>query len=88
MWCKYRNAEEAGNLDKFKHKHSIAEGVMEEIKPVYRGLAHPDLLRKCLHGKTQNVNEAFKSTIWIRAPKNVCLGFKALQLSVSDTVIT
>lgn len=61
---------------------------MEEIKPVYRGLAHPDLLRKCLNGKTQNVNEAFNSTIWIRAPKNVFLGFKTLQLSVSDAVIT
>ena len=44
---------------------------MEEIKPVYRELAHPDLLIKCLHGKTQNMNKVFNSNTWIWVLKNV-----------------
>ena len=70
-WCKYKKAVASGTKDKFIHKNSIPEAVMMAIKPVYQDLAHRDLLKKCLTGKTQNVNESFNNVVWTRVPKNV-----------------
>ncbi|KAJ8865606.1 hypothetical protein PR048_033126, partial [Dryococelus australis] len=70
------------------HEHSIPEAVMEVVKPIYRDFAHPDLLRTCLHVKTQNPNESFNNLIWTRLPKNVFVGIKTLQWSVNDAVIS
>lgn len=60
---------------------------MTAIKPVYQALSHPDLLRKCLHGKTQNVNESLNNVVWSRIPKNVFVGKDTLELGVRDAVI-
>ncbi|KAJ8892426.1 hypothetical protein PR048_005006 [Dryococelus australis] len=60
---------------------------MEVVKPMYRDLAHPDLLRKCLHGKTQNPNESFNNLIWTMLPKKVFVGLKSLQWGVNDAAI-
>ena len=50
-WCKFNRQE-----PNYQH-HGLPLAVMEAIKPIYRDLSQPDLLKKCLHGKTQNVNE-------------------------------
>ncbi|KAG8332497.1 hypothetical protein J6590_108235 [Homalodisca vitripennis] len=65
-WCKYKQAEKERQA--YKHKHSLDKAVCEIIKPTYKDLANPDLLRKCSHGKTQNVNESFNSVLWTRIP--------------------
>lgn len=85
-WCKFRKAEASG--ESFEHKNSIPEAVMEAIKPTYKDLAHPDLLSKCLHGRTQNPNESFNNIIWTRVPKNVFVGIKTLKWGVNDAVLT
>jgi hypothetical protein len=36
------------------------------IKPVLRDLAHPKLLKKYIHGKTQNCDRALNALIWDR----------------------
>ena len=33
--------------------------VIKHLKPIYSELSNEDLLKKCLHGKTQNQNESF-----------------------------
>ena len=76
-WCKYRKTQHSNTS--YSHKHSIPAAVMEIIKPTYRDLAHPDLLKKCLHGQTQNPNESFNNLIWTRIPKNVFVGRKTLK---------
>lgn len=81
-------AESRGEIAKFKHKRSLPEAIMNVIKPVYRALAHPDHLKKCLHGRTQNPNESFNNVIWSRVPKNVFVGLRTLKLGVYDSVIT
>lgn len=63
-WCKY-------GQDGFKHKHGIPEAILEYIIPIYDSLADADLLNKCLHGKTQNVNEALHKLVWDRCSKTV-----------------
>lgn len=85
-WCKFRKAE-AENKP-FQHKNSIPVAVMEAIKPVFRPLANPDLLKRCLHGKTQNVNESFNNVLWTRVPKNVFVGRKTLEIGAYDALIT
>jgi hypothetical protein len=61
---------------------------MEAIKPIFRDLAKPDLLSKCLHGKTQNVNEALNQLIWKRCPKDLFVGSKTVEMGVADAVAT
>ncbi|GFX60394.1 uncharacterized protein TNCV_4076161 [Trichonephila clavipes] len=46
-WCKY-NAAINNNLQKYKHKPSVAKAVRDVIKPVFTDLSHPALLKKCL----------------------------------------
>ena len=85
-WCKYRLAQ-AENKPYF-HKHSIPPAVMEAIKPTFQALSKPELLKKCLHGKTQNVNESFNNVIWSRIPKNTFVGRNTLELGVYDSLLT
>lgn len=82
-WCKY-NRQERNN---YTH-HGLPMAVTEKIKPIYKDLAHPDLLKKCLHGKTQNCNEAFNNVLWSRVPKTTFVGVHTLELGLYDAVLT
>lgn len=68
-WCKYIKARD--NNDQYDHSiHThIPNIVMEEIRPIFKDLSNPVLLRKCLHGGTQNSNESLNSVIWSPVPK-------------------
>ena len=46
------------------------------------------LLEKCLHGRTQNVNEAFNAFVWKRAPKDIFVGKIVLDMSVASAVVS
>ncbi|CAN7979344.1 unnamed protein product, partial [Ixodes persulcatus] len=66
----------------------LPAAVLEVLKPIYQQLAKPELLKKCLHGKTQNANESFNNVVWERAPKNVFLGLETLKIATMDAVLT
>ena len=65
-WCKYKL-----DRDKYKHRNGLPLPVRDFIKPVFKDLAKEELLRKCLHGKTQNANECLNKLIWDRCSKEV-----------------
>ena len=44
------------------------------------------ILKKCLHGRTQNANESFNGTIWNRIPKATHVGLSTLCSGVYDAV--
>ena len=44
------------------------------------------MLKKCLHGKTQNANESFNGTIWNWIPKATHVGLSTLGSGVYDAV--
>ena len=46
-----------------------------------------DLLKKCLHGQTQNANEAFNNCIWRKAPKDTFVARGTLEVAVASAVI-
>ena len=60
--------------------------VIKHIKPIFEVLSRDSLLTKCLHGKTQNQNESFNSTIWTRVPKDTSVGGNTFGLGVMDSI--
>lgn len=83
-WCRYQKSLVSGAS--YQHKDSLPEAVMELIRPIFRDLSHPDLLRKCLHGKTQNSNESLNNIIWSRLPKSIFVQIETLKFGVYDAV--
>ena len=55
----------------------------EQIKPSFERLADDFLLSKCLHGGTQNANEAFHHLIWSKCPKEAFCGRRRIELAVA-----
>ncbi|GFT69180.1 uncharacterized protein TNCV_2253431 [Trichonephila clavipes] len=83
-WCGFKKAETS--CKSYKHKNSLPVAVVEAMRPIFRDLSHPDLLKKCLHGKTQNPNESFHNVIWSRVPKATFVQIETLSLGVYDAV--
>lgn len=69
------------------HKHGLPRAVMDVIKPTFRFLAHPDLLQKCTHGKTQNPNESYNNLIWKRCPKTVFVSSNVVKIAACDACL-
>lgn len=84
-WCGFQKAVSKGNV--YPHKHSLPYEVLEAIKPIYKDLSERSLLKRCLHGQTQNINECFNHIIWERIPKSIFVGIETLKMGVLDAVI-
>lgn len=76
-WCKFNN-----DPQNYKHKHGLPEAIVDLLEPIYDELSDPDLLLKCLHGKTQNNNECLNKLIWDRCSKEVFVGNKTIEDAV------
>lgn len=85
-WCKYNRATLLKHA--FKHKNSVAKPVMDLIKPIFKDLSDPNLLKRCLGGRTQNPNECLNSLIWKYCPKNINSGKKIAELSTNLATAT
>ena len=84
-WCQYqRDVINKTNL--YKPGLGFSKEVIAMVKPIYIDLIKPTELGKCLHGKTQNQNENFNSTLWERVPKTNYCAFDKLELAVYDAV--
>ena len=57
------------------------------IKPIFVDLSDDNLLSKCLHGSTQNVNEALNQIIWNKCPKQVFVEKKMLEIGVYSAML-
>ncbi|OXU17763.1 hypothetical protein TSAR_017066 [Trichomalopsis sarcophagae] len=79
--CKYQKAVAEGKQDAYVHPQTLPEEIFNEIKVVFEKLSEPELLRKCLGGKTQNANESFNNVLWNIAPKTDFVGLETLQIS-------
>lgn len=60
--------------------------MLNKVKPVYADLCTDELLKKCLHGKTQNANESFNGMIWQRVPKDVHASLPIVLFGLYDVV--
>ena len=85
-WCKYQKSVNDGT--EFQgDRINIAEEVYDMIRPVWLRLSENKLLEKCLHGRTQNVNEAFSAFVWHRCPKTIFVGKYIFDISVASAVV-
>jgi len=67
--------------------NSLPIFVLNEIKPVFETLSEKSLLKKCLHGGTQNNNESFHKIIWSYCSKNQFVQRCRLELAVNCAVV-
>ena len=56
------------------------------MEPIYDDLSNPDLLLKCLHGKTQNPNENLHKLIWDHAIKEVFVSKRVVEQAALSAV--
>jgi len=73
-WCGWQR-----DSSSYKHTHGLPDSVVELLEPIFEDLSKPELLSKCLHGKTQNPNECLNKVIWSRCPKDGWAGHKTVQ---------
>lgn len=86
-WCKFNLAKlQRKTYDHTEHFH-LPVNIMSFIKPIFQDLAKPELLEKCLQGRTQNVN-ALNNVIWTYVPKKVFVGIDTLKFGVYEAVTT
>ena len=57
------------------------------LKPIFHDLSKEELLSKCLHGQTQNTNEALNATILARYPENIFVGRRTLEMEVNSAIL-
>lgn len=85
-WCKYHKAIAEGKTYDHKAHTHLPKSVMETIKPIFRDLSNDQLLRRCLHGGTQNPSESLNNVIWSRIPKSTFVMKTTLELGVYEAV--
>lgn len=85
-WCKYQRAKFLNKT--FQDKSTgLPQKIINIVKPVYMELCDQTLLKKCLHGKTQNANEAFNGVLWQILPKEVFVELQTLRFGACIAVI-
>lgn len=61
---------------------------MLAIKKSYKDLANPELLKKCLHGRTQKPNECFNNVVGSKVPKPIFVRLTALKHGVYNAILS
>ena len=64
----------------YKHGAGLPLAVIKEVKAEYVRLSEDNLLKKFLHGKTQNQNKYLNGMVWQRIPKEVHVGSETLPI--------
>ena len=80
-WCGFQRDVAKGTSD-YQHNHPLPTAVANSILPIFEALSDEDLLARCLHGGTQNQNEAINALIWQRATKEAHSGLVVVELAV------
>ncbi|GFU56019.1 uncharacterized protein TNCV_3404881 [Trichonephila clavipes] len=89
----YRLFERSRETRKLQYVEFYGEGDSKShlaVKDIYGidSLCDQNLLRKCLHGKTQNANEAFNGCLWNVVPKEIFVELQTFSLGSYIAVIT
>lgn len=70
-WCEWQRAKANKSLDRYKQSYqTLADDVLNAIRPIYESPSDELLLKRCLGGYTQNANESYNNLIWRMASKN------------------
>ncbi|GFW66982.1 protein C15orf41 homolog [Trichonephila clavipes] len=83
-WCHYKKAQLENKV--YHHKHKLLVAVVEAMRPIFRDLSDPELMKKCLHGSTQNPNESINNVILSCVPKKTLVHIKTLSFGTYDAI--
>ncbi|RUS69872.1 hypothetical protein EGW08_022368 [Elysia chlorotica] len=84
-WCFYQRALTKQPFEPSVHEQStfLNSDVAPHVRKVYERLTDPELLGRCLLGKTQNTNESLHSVIWAKCPKHTFSGLNRVKIGVT-----
>ena len=90
-WCFIKRAEARNEVPLPKHTeqhHSthLQKSIALKLIPVYRRMSEESLLKRMMHGGTQNTNECLNGMIWARCPKTTFMGLRRVQSAVARAV--
>jgi hypothetical protein len=85
-WCKFQ-ADIANGTKDYVDKPGLPSHLRDALKPIFTRLSSPELLSKCLHGTTQNNNEALNGVIWQKCPKEVFVERQTLEVGVCSAIV-
>ena len=85
-WCTYQ-LYIANKTNLYVPGKGLPGEVIKHVKPICESLSEDQLLCKCLHGKTQNQNEAYQF-IWKRTPKDRFVKLKQFEIVLYDAAAT
>ena len=85
-WCSWQKAKAKGE-EYHHHKKPIPEAIIQLLKPLYARLGNPELLKKCLHGYSQNANESLHSIVWQFCPKVLFLGSNNVEMACALAIL-
>jgi len=86
-WCKFQK-DKIKKTKTHKNKINLPKWIHDILKPILIDLSSDALLSKCLHGATQNSNEALNGVIWSKCPKQVFVQRPVLVLGVNSAVLS
>ena len=61
--------------------------MLKILRPIFEDLSKEELLKRCLHGKTQNANESFNNIVWLKCPKTVFVNRQNIELGVNSAIL-
>ena len=85
-WCKWQSDKVTGKKE-CKKKLNIPKAIREHLQPIFSDLSSHNLLSKCLHGLTQNVDEALNNIIWKKCPKRSFVQRNILEIATYSALI-
>ena len=85
-WCKWQSDRVTGR-NEYKKKLNLPGAIKEHLQPIFSDLSSEDLLTKCLHGLTQNANEALNNVIWKKCPKRSFVERNILEIATFSALI-
>ncbi|GFV23055.1 uncharacterized protein TNCV_5101521 [Trichonephila clavipes] len=68
------------------YKRAIAKGETPGSHSSMKTYLSPQVLERCVAGKTQNSNESLHSCIWRKCPKEVFVSKRRLEIAVTDAI--
>ena len=85
-WCKWQLDKQNGTK-LYKPRIGIPKWIHDVIYPIFVELRDDSLLSKCLHGQTQNPNEALNQIIWSKVPKAISVCKGVLEMGINSAII-
>ena len=85
-WCKFQ-ADKITGKNTYKEKISLPKAIKEVITPIFKDLSSDSLLERCLHGQTQNSNEALNKHLWQRCSKTMFSARNIVELATASAVL-